>query len=234
MKMGFLVCIVLLISCSKADNQIPAVSVDSTQIGIKDGLSWLALGDSYTVGEGVSARESFPIQTMDLLIAQGYKIATPSIIAATGWTTRNLQEAIELRKPALHDIVSLLIGVNDQFSRRDTTEYKERFENLLIKSIEIAHGKPTNVYVISIPDYSITPFANYLDTSLIRKETDVLNKMNKSISDAYGCNYLNITETNREAKFDRTLIAEDGLHPSGKEYARWAALLAKLIKQSIF
>lgn len=233
MKMGLLVCVVLFISCSKADNQTQVVTVDTTQTVIKDGLSWLALGDSYTVGEGVSARESFPIQTMDLLISQGHKIATPSIIAATGWTTRDLQEAIELRKPVLHDVVSLLIGVNDQFSRRDSLEYKERFEDLLIKSIQIAHGKAANVYVISIPDYSITPFANYLDTSRIRKEIDVLNKINKSISETYGCNYLNITETNREAKFDRTLIAEDALHPSGKEYARWAALLAKLIKQSI-
>jgi lysophospholipase L1-like esterase len=233
MKMWFCICVVLLISCSKADDQIPADPADSTQLGIKDGLSWLALGDSYTVGEGVFARESFPIQTMDLLISEGYKIATPSIIAATGWATRDLQDAIELRKPVPHDIVSLLIGVNDQFSRRDTLEYKERFQNLLIKSIDIAHGKPTNVYVISIPDYSITPFANYLDTSLIRKEIDVLNKINQSISADYGCNYLNITETNREAKFDRTLIAEDGLHPSGKEYARWAIPLARIVKQSI-
>ncbi len=234
MKRFFFIWSLFLISCNKGDQQMPATPVDASLGVIKDGLSWLALGDSYTVGEGVSARESFPFQTMDILISQGYKIATPSIIAATGWTTKDLQNAIEIRKPVRHQVVSLLIGVNDQFKGKDTSEYKQGFENLLIKSIDIAYGKAANVFVISIPDYSITPYATYRDTSRIRKEIDEFNKINKAISEAYGCVYLNITDINREAKFDRTLISEDGLHPSGKEYARWAVLLAKLLKQSIY
>ena len=194
--------------------------------------SWLALGDSYTIGESVNEDERFPVQTVALLKKDNLIINPLQYIATTGWTTQNLLDAIAAQNlKAPFDIVSLLIGVNDQYQHMDTAGYQKRFEECLQKAIALAGNKTNHVFVLSIPDYSVTPFASGSDTAQIRKEIDVFNAINKAITLSYNISYINITPLTREAKNNASFITNDGLHPSGKEYAKWAALLAAEIKK---
>ena len=189
--------------------------------------TYLALGDSYTIGQSVETNERFPAQTAELLKADDIIVATPEYIATTGWTTIDLADAITARNPhGPYDVVSLLIGVNDQYQFRDTTDYRQRFTQLLLKAIELTGGKKDNVFVLSIPDYSVTPFASGSDTEEIRKQVDEFNAINKEVTLAFKVSYTNITDLTRRAGTDSTLLAADGLHPSGKEYLEWAKLLA--------
>ena len=190
---------------------------------------WLALGDSYTIGQGVSIAESFPAQTANLLKMSGINMGLPDYIATTGSTTDDLNAAIQAKNPGMYDVVSLLIGVNDQYQRHDTTGYRQRFTGLLTKAIGLANGKKENDFVLSIPDYSVTPFAMDRDTVQIRKEIDWFNAINKNVTAAFNCPYLDITPSTREARNDRSLITYDGLHPSGIEYRRWANRLAPMM-----
>ncbi|HPH33608.1 MAG TPA: GDSL-type esterase/lipase family protein, partial [Chitinophagaceae bacterium] len=128
------------------------------------------------------------------------------------------------------DVVSLLIGVNDQYQTHDTTGYRLRFTGLLEKSIQQARGKKENVFVLSIPDYSVTPFAQYSDTTRIRQEIDWFNAINRQVTAQFQCAYLDITPSTREALYDRTLLASDGLHPSKIEYRKWAVRLLPLVQ----
>lgn len=192
---------------------------------------YLALGDSYTIGQGVEPAFSFPVQTARMLKNMGIPIADPVIIATTGWTTENLQAAITSQNiTGPYDVVSLLIGVNDQYQGKDTSGYRTRFTSLLQQSIAFAGNDPRKVFVLSIPDYSVTPFAQNRDTARIRKEIDYFNAINKEITLAYNVHYLDITPSSREARNNATLIAADGLHPSGTEYKKWAERLAALMK----
>lgn len=191
--------------------------------------SYLALGDSYTIGQSVSAAERFPNQTVLLLRAQGIKINDPQIIATTGWTTKNLIDALNAAQlQNSYDVVSLLIGVNNQYQGKSIEEYKTEFTLLLNRAIQYAGKRATHVFVLSIPDYSVTPFANGSDKARIASEIDQFNSENKRISLQLGVNYLDITAISIEP--DPALIAGDGLHPSGKQYKRWADLLAPLMK----
>ena len=192
--------------------------------------TYLALGDSYTIGQSVSEAERFPNQTAALLRTQGIKINDPVIIATTGWTTKNLIDALNAATlQNNYDVVSLLIGVNNQYQGRSIDEYKTEFTLLLNRAIQYAGNKPTHVFVLSIPDYSVTPFANGYDKPKIAAEIDQFNLENKKISLQLGVKYLDITLISREP--DPALIAGDGLHPSGKQYKRWADLLAPLMQQ---
>jgi lysophospholipase L1-like esterase len=197
-----------------------------TQTNTTDTLKkYLALGDSYTIGQSVLESERFPNQVVSLLRAQNIKINDPKIIATTGWTTKNLIDALNASPPQNnYDVVSLLIGVNNQYQGRNIDEYKLEFALLLNRSIQYAGNKPTHVFVLSIPDYSVTPFASGSDKVKIAAEIDRFNLENKKISSQLGVNYIDITPISREP--DPTLTAGDGLHPSGKQYKRWADLLA--------
>ena len=194
--------------------------------------TFLALGDSYTIGQSVQITERFPAQTAALLKVQGLNIKDPEYIATSGWTTLNLQNAIAVNNPkGPYDIVTLLIGVNDQYQTGgDTTGYRERFTNLLRKAIELAGGNKLHVFVLSIPDYSVTPFASGNNTALISMQIDTFNFINEQVTLEFGVDYTNITPSTRLALSDPSLIATDGLHPSAKEYAVWAALLSPKIK----
>jgi lysophospholipase L1-like esterase len=215
-------------SCNKKKEEGTAV----TPINVNTDKKYLALGDSYTIGQGVTAPESFPVQTKNWLTVNSINMAAPDIIAATGWTTQDLMDAINTRKPSSdYDVVSLLIGVNDQYQRRDTTGYRINFSNLLYKAIQLARGRRERVFVLSIPDYSVTPFARFSDTALIRKQIDWFNAINKEVTVQNFCKYLDITPSTREAKNDPSLIASDGLHPSGKEYFKWAERLGLMMKE---
>ncbi len=215
-----------LLACAK-DN--PAAIQYNTPTNTGPLKTWLALGDSYTIGQSVTEAERFPAQTANLLKQQGINMPVPEYIATTGWTTYNLSNAIPAALPAKYDVVSLLIGVNDQYQLHDTTGYRQRFTNLLVRAVELAQGKKNHVFVLSIPDYSVTPFAATGDTARIRKEIDWFNAINKNVTDAFGCPYLDITPSTREAKNNRLLLAADGLHPSGLEYQRWANRLAPMM-----
>lgn len=194
--------------------------------------TYLALGDSYTIGQSVSVTDRFPSHTVALLRGYGITINDATIIATTGWTTKNLLDALtSTTLPTNYDVVSLLIGVNNQYQGKSIEEYRAEFTTLLNRAIQYANNKPTHVFVLSIPDYSVTPFAANSNRAKIAAEIDQFNAINKSISSQLGVNYLDITPISRES--DMELIASDGLHPSGKQYKRWADLLAPMIKKTI-
>jgi lysophospholipase L1-like esterase len=205
---------------SAADTSKPSV----------DGAKFLALGDSYTIGQSVDASERFPAQTVQLLAAQDIKVESLHYIAATGWTTFNLMSAISSKNTAAdYDIVTLLIGVNDQYRGIDIGEYGAKFEELLDKAVQVARGGPNHVFVLSIPDYGYTPYGRG-NKQQITKEIDAYNAINKEITRRKSITYIDITPSTRQAESDPSLVAYDGLHPSGKEYAKWAKMLAPLIK----
>jgi lysophospholipase L1-like esterase len=196
--------------------------------------TYLALGDSYTIGESLPLHKSFPYQTVCLLRKAGYMVAAPEIIARTGWTTDDLESGTkEFIFSPKYDFVTLLIGVNNQYRGRNIIEYKEQFESLLKKGIAYAGGKPDHVAVLSIPDYSVTPYAENKNPENISKEIDEYNTLNKAISIQYKVQYLEITESSRKAKSTSGLVAPDGLHPSEKEYAKWAKQLVQMMKQKM-
>ncbi len=230
----------LILSCTKQQintgNTIynPPPNNDTTMTDTsshKNNSTWLALGDSYTIGQSVSEQERFPAQTIALLKPGNILFTDPEYIAVTGWTTQNLLDGIEQKNPqGPFDVVSLLIGVNDQYQHLDTAGYRIRFTTCLNEAIELAGNKKEHVFVLSIPDYSVTPFAENMDTVQVRKDIDAFNAINKAITLSYNISYTEITTLTSEAKNDNTLIADDGLHPSGKEYGKWAELLAPQIK----
>ena len=222
----FILFCVLQLACKKAGSPTAPFTSPANTGPV---LTWLALGDSYTIGQSVNAGDRFATQTANLLQMSGINMAVPRYIAATGWTTNNLATASASQNPANHDVVSLLIGVNDQYQTRDTTGYRQRFTSLLNKAIQLANGKTTHVFVLSIPDYSVTPFAASSDTAQIRKEIDFFNTINRQVTESYAVAYLDITPGTRLAKTNPNLLAPDGLHPSKLEYKNWADRLAPLI-----
>ncbi len=185
-------------------------------------ITYLALGDSYTIGESVEVAERWPVQLSEALRDSGVAVAEPQIIAETGWTTTELSEAIEdtSLNPS-YDLVSLLIGVNDQYDGLDFATYPRRFTNLLDKAIELAGGNPSHVLVVSIPDYSVTPFGQQKNPDRISQELEQYNATNRAISDSLGVHYVDITPGSQKAAQDSSLIAGDGLHPSGTMYTNW-------------
>jgi lysophospholipase L1-like esterase len=197
--------------------------------------TYLALGDSYTIGQSVPASENFPNQTRTLLANDSINIAEPRIIAITGWTTDELEAGIVAANAVdplkvSYDFVSLLIGVNNQYRGRSVDSYKPEFEELLKKAIRYAGNRSDHVVVLSIPDWGVTPFAAGSDRDRIATEIDAYNAANKQIALQYNVHYIDITPWTREAANDLSLLATDGLHPSGKEYKRWAGKIAAFIK----
>ena len=235
-KCSPLLIIFFLLACSKEPAGVvyntgnpPPVIIDSTPA-----KTYLALGDSYTIGQSVATNQRFPVQTVELLSILGIKMKQPDIIATTGWTTANLNSTLINNSPAnTYDFVTLLIGVNNQYQGRSQEEYRVQFTELLSKAVFYAGNKKRRVFVLSIPDYSVTPFAQNSDTAKIAREINEFNAINKQITDSAGISYLDITPISREARNNPSLIATDGLHPSGLQYQRWAALLAPLMKAAL-
>jgi len=194
--------------------------------------TYLALGDSYTIGEAEPVTKSFPYQTVQLLRQQGVDIAAPEIVAKTGWTTNELQAAIDAYYFSEgYDFVTLLIGVNNQYRGYSVEIYQKEMETLLQQAICFARNRKENVAVLSIPDYSVTPFAQEKDPPKIQKVIETFNAVNKALAAAHSIHYINITESTREAKNNVNLLAPDGLHPSAAEYQKWAQQLAQQMKK---
>ena len=188
-------------------------------------IRFLALGDSYTIGESVPEEERWPNQLAKLLAKQGIE-SDVTIIARTSWTTDELWRGIqaqEIEPP--YDLVSLLIGVNNQYRGYDVQEYREQFVFLLNHAIEYAGGDPNRVIVLSIPDWGVTPFASDRDPEQIARGIDQFNLVNREESENAGVHYVDVTPFSREAANDTALTAYDGLHPSGQMYAQWAELV---------
>lgn len=192
--------------------------------------TYLALGDSYTIGEAVALCESFPYQTVQHLRTKGFAVAAPEIVATTGWTTEDLEAAL-LQRHFLksYDLVSLLIGVNNQYRGWPLQAYKAGFENLLQKAIAVADGDVRRVFVLSIPDYGVTPFAKDRNPQKIAAEIEAFNKAASDICDKQKVLFIDITSGFKAAAFDETLIAADGLHPSAKAYHQWAIKLTDAV-----
>lgn len=183
----------------------------------KHKYNYLALGDSYTIGESVEDNERFPVHLANSLISDSIDIASPVIIAKTGWTTDELLAAIkEKNVKDTFSIVTLLIGVNNQYRGRSAEEYREELKQLIDIALNYAGGNKEHVFVLSIPDWGVTPFAEGKDRKKIAEEIDVYNKVKKEECDKAGIKYYDITEISRIN--DASLIAADGLHPSGKMY----------------
>ncbi|MDP9046743.1 MAG: SGNH/GDSL hydrolase family protein [Bacteroidota bacterium] len=218
--------------CTKKAASIPTVAGSTTvnTTTMTDSLTYLALGDSYTIGEAVPQNQSFPYQLSHALVADGLPVMHPVIIATTGWTADNLISAISASgiTNKKFDFVTLLIGVNDQFQGLSQSNYRVKFIQLLNTAISFAKGDPTRVFVLSIPDYGVTPFAGGNDAS-IGPQIDQFNAINKAETLRAGVPYVDITDISRQAATDLTLIAPDGLHPSGKMYGLWIQRLEPLV-----
>lgn len=196
--------------------------------------TYLALGDSYTIGEQVPFAENFPNQTVQLLRKTGFTFNASEIIAKTGWTTDELSKAIlSVLSLESYDIVSLLIGVNNQYRGRSANQFKIEFEQMLQKAIEFAANKPYRVFVLSIPDWGVTPFAEGRDRKQVADEIDAYNYICETSSKEFQTNFINITSSQRDDGNKVEFLAADGLHPSGLEYKKWAVKLADAILKEI-
>jgi lysophospholipase L1-like esterase len=198
-------------------------------------LRFLALGDSYTIGEGVDVQQAWPRQLVQLLNEMGFMIETPTVIAKTGWTTEELSEALSAQElPHDFDMVSLLIGVNDQYRGYPIDEYPERFLSLMHRALGYAATNAC-VFSVSIPDYGLTPFASEkeLDAERIAKELDQYNRQAKGIANRLGVPWIDITPLSRERGAEKEMLAEDGLHPSGEMYRLWAEAMIPALEKRL-
>jgi lysophospholipase L1-like esterase len=190
-------------------------------------LNYLALGDSYSIGEGVAAEARWPMQLAHALRGEGIALADPDIIAATGWTTDELDAAIDAAQPAAgYDLVSLLVGVNNQYRGRGLDEYRHQFAALLERAIALAGDRHERVLVLSIPDWGATRFGRDCgrDLMAVAHELDAFNAVARDICAAHGVAFVDLTAVSRERGADAAMLADDGLHPSAAMHARWTQL----------
>jgi lysophospholipase L1-like esterase len=196
----------------------------------------LALGDSYTIGESVSEDARWPNQLAAMLRDAGVAVAAPEIVARTGWTTDELSAELDRIGSDLvppYDLVSLLIGVNNQYRGRSLAEYGQQFEALLQRAMRWAGGQGA-LRVLSIPDWGVTPFArdDARSGAQIGAEIDAFNRLARTVCDRYGVAFIDVTESSREAAGRPELLCADGLHPSALEYARWASQFKQTLNRS--
>ena len=189
-------------------------------------MKYLALGDSYTIGEGVAEDGRWPVVLARALRAEGVALEDPRIIATTGWTTDELAAAIDAAEPLGEwDFVSLLVGVNNQYRGRSLENYREEFTTLLQRAIDFARGRAERVLVLAIPDWGVTPFgtASGRDVAQIARELDAFNAAAAAICAEHGVAFVDIAPLARVRGAEAAMLAEDGLHPSAAMYALWAA-----------
>ena len=193
-------------------------------------VKFLALGDSYTIGESVAEAQRWPAQLVSALMLKGFACHQPEIVAVTGWRTDELKKGISNSHLTNdYSLVSLLIGVNNLFQGKSTSAYETEFAELLEMAITCAEGNGSGVFVLSIPDYGYTPFGK-ANQSAISKGIDAFNEVNKRLSQKMGVTYINITDISRIGLEDPELVADDGLHPSGKMYALWVERILEVIR----
>jgi len=224
----------VLLACQKDSFKMTTNTSPNLNTKPKNEISYLAIGDSYTIGEAVPLEGGFPHQLTTILKDNGLDVGTPHIIAKTGWTTSELQEAI--KKANLSEqftVVTLLIGVNNQYRGESREKYRKEFKELLQTAISFTNGNKAGVFVVSIPDWGLTPYGQESgrDIPAISLDIDAFNAINKEETLSQGVSYTDITPGSRLVVSDKELVASDGLHPSAKMYQQWAVQLApSLIK----
>ena len=185
------------------------------------GLHYLALGDSYSIGEGVVSAESWPVQLAERLCSDGRPCAEPTIVATTGWTTDELAHAMDAASlRTSYDLVTLQIGVNNQYRGRAVDEYRQQFTSLLVRAIDLVNGHATRVIVVSIPDWGVTSFAHKQrrDSARIAAELDQFNAVAQGETQRLGAHWVDVISLSRQQP---ELVVADGLHPSAAQYALW-------------
>jgi lysophospholipase L1-like esterase len=224
MRYIYFLSILLLVACSSnsLNTPIPATSTTLPTQTEMPAYRYLALGDSYTIGESVAVKDRWPDQLAKMLDAEGIRTDV-TIIAHTGWTVDDLWQGVQADPPVkAYDMVTLLIGVNDQYRGYPVSGYREDFIFMLERCVEYAGGEPHKVIVLSIPDWGFTPFAAARDIEPISRQIDEFNAVNREETKKAGAHYVDVTVISRIALDDIDLIASDNLHPSGKMYTMWA------------
>jgi lysophospholipase L1-like esterase len=207
----------LLIACTYSSPMI------SNPDAVKSKYQFLSLGDSYTIGESVDAADRWSVQLAGMLRKNGLDVADPAIIARTGWTTADLQDAIKAANDTkTYDLVSLLIGVNNQYRGQSSGRYRTEFRDLLQTAIRFASNRANHVFVLSIPDWGESPYASGRDQKQIATEIDTFNVIAKEECQKAGVAFVDITPLTRQATGDTSQFAGDGLHYSGKQMKLWA------------
>jgi len=191
------------------------------QITLDKEIHMLALGDSYTIGESVSIDQRWPHQFTDELKKIGKDVHRPDYIATTGWTTGDLLTGIasSLNREKDYNLVSILIGVNNQYQGLDISLYEPELRNIIDQAIQIAGKDTARIIMISIPDYAFTPFGK--GDKSISSEIDSYNEIGRRVAQEYGILWVDITGISRKGIEETALIAGDGLHPSGEQYLEW-------------
>ena len=206
---------------------------DATPSTPPAGLTVLALGDSYTIGEGVAPDQTWPVRMAAALRADGTPVADPLVIAQTGWTTDELDAGIDARAAEMrvpYDLVTLLIGVNDQYRGRTASEVRTRFRDLLARAVAFAGGDAGRVVVVSIPDWGVTPFAASRDAEAIAQAIDAVNAVARDEAARAGAAFVDITPLSRT---QGSLVVGDDLHPTGEAYAAWTARIVPVARAAL-
>jgi len=208
-------------------------ALQASELHVDPPSSFLALGDSYTIGESVDAAMRWPNQLVTALNRSGLEFEQPEIVAKTGWTTDELLAALDQASlAASYDYVSLLIGVNNQYRGRSVASFEPEFTALLERAISYSNRKANGVFVVSIPDWGVMPFAEGRDARKIALEIDTYNKSIERICKIYGVRFFDITEISRKASETPSFVASDGLHPSGEMYAAWVNEVRSFFKSA--
>jgi len=205
-------------------NPQPNPAPDTLSQAPDTAISYLALGDSYTIGTSVDSVDRWPTQLRDQLLGRGLPMGPPVYLARNGWTTGNLLDGITREAyPDTFDLVSLLIGVNNQFQGRSFAEYQTELGLLIDEALEAVQQQKERLFVLSIPDYGVTPFGQTRNPEQIAAQLDNYNDYARRVCDSMGILYLYITDISRQADEQPELIASDNLHPSGEQYRRWVS-----------
>jgi lysophospholipase L1-like esterase len=225
--MRFFIWFILVSACLLGCNGAKEASVTN-------GPRYLALGDSYTIGESVDAQDRWPMQLARMLRDQKIDITDPEIIATTGWTTDELSAGMDRANPSgPNALVSLLIGVNNQFRGRSVDEFRGQFAALLNRAIALAGNQNSHVIVLSIPDWGVTPFAEGRDRDAIGRQIDQFNAVCHEECDKKNVAFVDITPISKRAAGDASLVADDGLHPSAKMYRLWCEAALPAAKNAL-